>query len=55
MNRLWGQQNCHVCANETVCESKISFRKDIGDSGAHKGLIGTFKNNFTVQVKGTEV
>lgn len=44
-----------MCANETVCESKISFRKEVGDWGAHKAFIGTFETLFTVQVKGTEI
>lgn len=42
MDRLWGQEN--YLANETVCESKISFRKEIGDSRAHNAIIGTFKD-----------
>lgn len=55
INRLWGQENYLVCANETVWESKISFRKEIGDSGAHTAFIRTFKNLFTVRVMGTEI
>lgn len=46
MNRLWGQENYLVCANETGCESKISFRKEIGDSRARKAVTGTFKDLF---------
>lgn len=42
-----------MCANETVCESKISFRKEVGDS--HKAFIGTFKTLFTAQVKEAEI
>lgn len=50
-----GQENYLVCANETVCESKISFRKEVGDSGAHKAFIGNLKTLFTAQVKETEI
>lgn len=54
MNRLWGWENYLICANVTVCESKISFRREIRDSRAHKRFIRIFKNVIAVQVKATE-
>lgn len=55
MNRLWGWENYLVCANVSVCGSKINFRKETDNSRALRRFIKIFKNVCTVQVKVKEI